>query len=177
MMAAASRSRPRKRTIRCSPRSDRAFFVTVSLGGGPSGLPPEAFAVTAPSPACDNGVAAGSLEAHGVNVKNVPAAPTGAVGASPKSSATEKLGAMTDIDRRSLSQSLSLLALAAMLPPSRALAAGYPTRPIHLIVGITPGASSDIVARLYAKGAGAIVGRRWWSRTRPAPAPASPPAT
>ena len=62
---------------------------------------------------------------------------------------------MTDIDRRSL----SLLGLAAMLSPSGAFAADYPTRPIHLIVGFTPGASSDIVARLYAKGAGSIVGQ------------------
>jgi len=46
-----------------------------------------------------------------------------------------------------------------MLSPSSALAADYPTRPIHLIVGFTPGASSDIVARLYAQGAGSIIGQ------------------
>ena len=62
---------------------------------------------------------------------------------------------MIRIDRRSL----SLLGLATMLLPPSAFAADYPTRPIHLIVGFTPGASSDIVARLYAKGAGPIVGR------------------
>lgn len=56
---------------------------------------------------------------------------------------------MTRIDRRSL----SLLRLATMLSPPFAFAADYPTRPVHLIVGFTPGASSDIVARLYAKGA------------------------
>ena len=62
---------------------------------------------------------------------------------------------MIRIDRRSL----SLLGLATMLSPPSAFAADYPTRPIHLIVGFTPGASSDIVARLYAKGAGPIVGQ------------------
>ena len=62
---------------------------------------------------------------------------------------------MPDIDRRSL----SLLGLATMLSPASAFAADYPTRPIHLIVGFTPGASSDIVARLYAKGAGPMVGQ------------------
>ena len=45
-----------------------------------------------------------------------------------------------------------------LLPPS-AFAADYPTRSIRLIVGFTPGASSDIVARLYAKGAGPIIGQ------------------
>jgi tripartite-type tricarboxylate transporter receptor subunit TctC len=62
---------------------------------------------------------------------------------------------MTRIDRRSL----SLLGLATMLSPLSAFAADYPTRPIHLIVGFTPGASSDIVARLYAKGASPILGQ------------------
>ena len=63
--------------------------------------------------------------------------------------------AIPDIDRRSL----SLLALAAVLSPACAFGADYPTRPIRLIVGFTAGASSDIVARLYAKGAGPIVGQ------------------
>jgi tripartite-type tricarboxylate transporter receptor subunit TctC len=62
---------------------------------------------------------------------------------------------MTRIDRRSL----SLLGLATMLSPFSAFASDYPTRPIHLIVGFTPGASSDIVARLYAKGANPVLGQ------------------
>jgi tripartite-type tricarboxylate transporter receptor subunit TctC len=42
-----------------------------------------------------------------------------------------------------------------MLSPPRALAQQpFPSRPIHVVVGFTPGASSDIVARIFAKGAG-----------------------
>ena len=64
---------------------------------------------------------------------------------------------MPHIDRRAM----SLLGLAAILSPPRALAADvYPSRPIHLIVGFTPGASSDIVARLFANGADPIVDRQ-----------------
>jgi tripartite-type tricarboxylate transporter receptor subunit TctC len=63
---------------------------------------------------------------------------------------------MPDIDRRAV----SLLGLAAMLAPASALAAdSYPSRPIHLTVGFTPGASSDIVARIFAQEAGPILGR------------------
>jgi tripartite-type tricarboxylate transporter receptor subunit TctC len=63
-----------------------------------------------------------------------------------------------EIHRRKL---LHLTASAAAIPiTSRiAIADTYPLRPIHLIVGFTPGASSDIVARLYAKGARSIVGQ------------------
>ena len=60
------------------------------------------------------------------------------------------------IDRRTMSFS----GLAAMLSPLRALAQGaYPSRPIHVVVGFTPGASSDIVARILAKGADSALGR------------------
>ena len=62
---------------------------------------------------------------------------------------------ITPIDRRSL----SLIAPAAMLSPRSTSAADYPTRPIRLIVGFSAGASSDIVARLYAKGAASMVGQ------------------
>jgi tripartite-type tricarboxylate transporter receptor subunit TctC len=35
----------------------------------------------------------------------------------------------------------------------------YPSRPVRLIVGFTPGAASDIIARVFAKGAGPILGQ------------------
>jgi tripartite-type tricarboxylate transporter receptor subunit TctC len=53
---------------------------------------------------------------------------------------------------------MSLLALAAAVSPLRALAQQrFPSRPIHVVVGFTPGASSDIVARIFAKGAGPLL--------------------
>ncbi len=63
---------------------------------------------------------------------------------------------MSNIDRRTA----SLLGLAAVLAPAASRADEvYPSRPVHLIVGFTPGASSDIVARLYASGASPILGQ------------------
>jgi tripartite-type tricarboxylate transporter receptor subunit TctC len=64
---------------------------------------------------------------------------------------------MPDIDRRTL----SLLGLAAVLSPAAAFAEeSYPTRPIHLIVGFTAGATSDVIARIFAKGAGPLLGQQ-----------------
>ncbi len=61
---------------------------------------------------------------------------------------------MPHIDRRTM----SLLGLAAILSPTRALGKeDFPSRPIHVVVGFTPGASSDIVARIFAKGAEPIL--------------------
>jgi tripartite-type tricarboxylate transporter receptor subunit TctC len=58
---------------------------------------------------------------------------------------------------------LSLLAGAAALPAgerTRAFADTYPSRPVHLVVGFTPGAASDVIGRLFAQGAGQFVGRQ-----------------
>src|SRR6202050_3952820 len=35
----------------------------------------------------------------------------------------------------------------------------YPSRPVHLIVGFTPGAASDVIGRLFAQGAGPLAGQ------------------
>ena len=64
---------------------------------------------------------------------------------------------MLQIDRRTL----SVLGLAAMLPPQFALAEdAYPSRPIHVIVGFTPGAAADITARVLGESMGPIFGRQ-----------------
>lgn len=64
---------------------------------------------------------------------------------------------MSQIDRRTL----SVLGLAAMLPSQFALAEeSYPSRPIHIIVGFTPGAAADITARVLGEGMGPILGHQ-----------------
>ena len=64
---------------------------------------------------------------------------------------------MPQIDRRTL----SVLGLAAMLPSQFALAGdAYPSRPIHVIVGFTPGAAADITARVLGESMGPILGRQ-----------------
>jgi tripartite-type tricarboxylate transporter receptor subunit TctC len=40
-----------------------------------------------------------------------------------------------------------------------AIAQSYPSRPIHLVVGFTPGAASDIIARLFARAATPSLGQ------------------
>ena len=64
---------------------------------------------------------------------------------------------MPQIDRRTL----SVLGLAAMLPPQFALAEdAYPSRPIHVIVGFTPGAAADITARVLGGSMGPSLGQQ-----------------
>jgi len=58
---------------------------------------------------------------------------------------------------------LSLLGGAAATPVGPlaiASADTYPSRPIHLVVGFTPGAASDVIGRLFAQGAGPLVGQQ-----------------
>lgn len=64
-----------------------------------------------------------------------------------------------DVYRRKF---LQLTAGAAALPAvSRvAIADTYPSRPIRLIVGFTAGAASDVVARIFTRAAGPIVGQQ-----------------
>jgi tripartite-type tricarboxylate transporter receptor subunit TctC len=64
---------------------------------------------------------------------------------------------MPQIDRRTL----SLLGLSTLLAPSRVLAQdAFPSRPVHLIVGFTPGAASDVIGRIFANGAGPALGQQ-----------------
>lgn len=68
------------------------------------------------------------------------------------------------IDRRTM----SLLSLAAAAAPATALAAGsYPSRPVHLIVGFTPGATSDVIARIFAKAADPLLGQQLVVENKP----------
>ncbi|HUI14725.1 MAG TPA: tripartite tricarboxylate transporter substrate binding protein [Xanthobacteraceae bacterium] len=68
---------------------------------------------------------------------------------------------MFRIDRRTFSMLALGAGAGATVSPWRALAAdAYPTRPIHLLVGFTPGSSSDITARIFAKGADASLGQQ-----------------
>jgi tripartite-type tricarboxylate transporter receptor subunit TctC len=57
---------------------------------------------------------------------------------------------------------LRLAAGAAALPavPGTVRAQSYPARPIRLIVGFTAGAASDVIGRLFANGAGPLVGQQ-----------------
>lgn len=64
---------------------------------------------------------------------------------------------MSVIDRRTM----SLLSLAALSAPATALAAdSFPSRPIHLVVGFTAGATSDVIARIFAKAADPLLGQQ-----------------
>jgi tripartite-type tricarboxylate transporter receptor subunit TctC len=57
---------------------------------------------------------------------------------------------------------LHLTAAAAAMPATARLAVAddYPSRPVRLIVGFTPGAASDVNARIFAKAAGPILGQQ-----------------
>ena len=60
---------------------------------------------------------------------------------------------MSGFSRRNLLQTaVSVMALPLLSGTATALDV-YPSRPIHLIVGFTPGTAADITARAFANGA------------------------
>ena len=66
---------------------------------------------------------------------------------------------MTLSRRQMLGHSLG----AAMLPSFSRIAFAddaYPSRPLRLIVGFTPGSASDVVGRFFAKGASTALGQQ-----------------
>jgi tripartite-type tricarboxylate transporter receptor subunit TctC len=69
------------------------------------------------------------------------------------------------IDRRTM----SLLGLSAILSPATSSLAvePYPSRPIHLIVGFTAGATSDVIARIFAQAADPLLGQQLVVENKP----------
>ncbi len=66
-------------------------------------------------------------------------------------------------------QFLHFVARASALPVmSRfALAETYPSRPIHLVIGFTPGAATDVIGRIFAKAAETRLGQQIVVENRP----------
>jgi tripartite-type tricarboxylate transporter receptor subunit TctC len=64
---------------------------------------------------------------------------------------------------------LQLTAGAAALPLVSRLAAAqaYPSRPLHLIIGFTPGAASDVIGRIFARGAESVLGQQFVVENKP----------
>ena len=70
---------------------------------------------------------------------------------------------MPHLDRRAV----SLLGLAALTTPRAFAQAPYPSRPIRLIIGFTPGAASDICGRIFAEHAAPILGQQFVPENKP----------
>jgi tripartite-type tricarboxylate transporter receptor subunit TctC len=67
---------------------------------------------------------------------------------------------MSGLSRRNLLQTtVSVIALPLLSEAATAMDT-YPSRPIHLIVGFTPGTAADITARAFASGAENILGQK-----------------
>ncbi|MGC1779436.1 MAG: tripartite tricarboxylate transporter substrate binding protein [Xanthobacteraceae bacterium] len=68
-----------------------------------------------------------------------------------------------NLPRRKFLHGAAAAAAAALLPPLARNAAAhdvYPSRPVHIIVGFTPGAAADVVGRVLSQAAGPILGQQ-----------------
>jgi tripartite-type tricarboxylate transporter receptor subunit TctC len=70
---------------------------------------------------------------------------------------------MPHLDRRTV----SLLGLAALVAPRALAQEAYPSRPIRLIIGFTPGAASDICGRIFAEYAAPMLGQQFVPENKP----------
>lgn len=74
---------------------------------------------------------------------------------------------MSGFSRRNvLHTAVGVIAL-PLLSDAAAAAEAYPSRPIHLIVGFTPGTAADITARTFAYGAEDILGQKFIVEDKP----------
>ena len=65
---------------------------------------------------------------------------------------------------------VQLAAATAALPSLTCIAAGedtYPARPIHLVIGFTPGAAADVVARMLSQAASPLLGQQLVVENKP----------
>jgi tripartite-type tricarboxylate transporter receptor subunit TctC len=64
-------------------------------------------------------------------------------------------------------RTVSLLGLAAVMAPRALAQDAYPSRPIRLIIGFTPGAASDICGRIFAEHAAPLLGQQFVPENKP----------
>src|SRR6516164_7357470 len=72
---------------------------------------------------------------------------------------------MTFPRRRFLQLTMSAAALPALSRFARAQA--FPARPIHLVIGFTPGAATDVIGRIFARAAEPRLGQQIVVENRP----------
>jgi tripartite-type tricarboxylate transporter receptor subunit TctC len=71
------------------------------------------------------------------------------------------------LPRRKFLQLSAGLATLPALPRVAMAQDAYPSRPIRLVIGFTAGAASDVIGRLFANGAGPIVGQQIVAENKP----------
>lgn len=69
--------------------------------------------------------------------------------------------------KRFVRTAFALLAAATAWTPLAATASDYPSRPVRIVVGFTPGGSADAVARILAQSFGSILGKSFVVENKP----------